>query len=36
MKEKKKFIILAIAVGVVGILIGTLTIITIIIDLSKP
>jgi len=36
MKEKKKFIILAIAVGVVGILIGTVVIITTIIDLSKP
>jgi len=36
MKEKKKFIILAIAVGVVGILIGAVSIITTIIDLSKP
>ncbi len=36
MKEKKKFIILAIAVGVVGILIGTVSIITTIADLSKP
>jgi len=36
MKEKKKFIILAIAVGVIGILIGTIVIITTIIDLSKP
>jgi len=36
MKEKKKFIILAIAVGVVGILIGAVTIITTVVDLSKP
>jgi len=36
MKEKKKFIVLAIAVGVIGILIGAVTIITTIIDLSKP
>jgi len=36
MKEKKKFIILAIAVGVIGILIGIVTIITTIVDFSKP
>jgi len=36
MKEKKKFIFLAIAVGVIGILIGTVTIISTVVDLSKP
>jgi len=36
MKEKKKFIVLAIAVGIVGILIGTVSLITTIVDLSKP
>ena len=36
MKEKKKFIILAIAVGAIGILIGAVTIITTVVDLSKP
>jgi len=36
MKEKKKFIVLAIAVGIVGILIGAVTIITTVVDLSKP
>jgi len=35
MEEKKKFIVLAIAVGIVGILIGTVIIISTIIDLSK-
>jgi len=36
MKEKKKFIILAIAVGAIGILIGIVTMIITIVDLSKP